>query len=193
MLRSSARFGLGLLGLVAMTAAATAAVTVIGGGPAQYCYHVAEFGGSGAPRDAIGVCTRALDQQALSVRDRAATFVNRGIILAGIGETEAALRDYDEGLYLRPDMGEGYVDRGATLIALKRFPEALQDINRGIALNPNNLQIAYYNRAVVYEAMGKFAAAYADYKRAIQIDPSFVLASQQLTRFRVVRRATDGA
>ena len=190
-MRLSATFG--FLSLVAMTAAASAAVTVVGGGPAQYCYHVAQFGADSNSGDGIGTCTRALEQQAMSVRDRAATFVNRGIIYARIGATEAALRDYDQGLYLRPDMGEGYVDRGATLIALKRYGDALQDINRGIALNPNNLQIAYYNRAVVYEAMGNFPGAYADYKRAVQIDPTFVLASQQLTRFRVVRRGTDGA
>jgi len=92
------------------------------------------------------------------------------------------------GLGMDGNHGEGYVDRGATYIALQRYPEAMADIDRGIALGANKLQIAYYDRAIVHEAIGDVRAAYLDYKKAVELAPDFALASEQLRRFKVIRK-----
>lgn len=169
---------------------ALAAITVLGNGVAHSCYQFAEFGGN--TTDGISTCNFALEQTPLSVRDRSATFVNRGILRARNSDTEGALADYDQGIALNPGLGEGYVDRGAAMIVLRRYDDALADLDKGISLGANRIQIAYYDRAVVDEALGNIRAAYEDYKKAAEIQPDFSLATEQLARFRVVRRLPNG-
>ncbi len=89
-------------------------------------------------------------------------------------------------------LGEGYVDRGATLIVLKRYEDALADINKGIGIGAKRPEIAYYDRAIVDEALGDVRGAYLDYRKAVDIAPGFTLASEQLARFRVIHKQTNG-
>ncbi len=176
--------GLAALGLAVLPAAA--AVTVMGKGLAENCYQAAEFGGdTGA---GIEVCGRALQDQPLSVADRASTYVNRGILRARADDPDGALRDYDTGLRLQPDLAEGYVDRGAAYLLVKRYKDAIADIDKGLALNVKRPHIAYYDRAIANEALGNIRAAYEDYKKAVELAPDFALAIQQLQRFKVVRK-----
>jgi tetratricopeptide (TPR) repeat protein len=173
-----------------MSQSAQSAVTVLGNGLARSCFNSAEFGGN--PNEGIATCSEALSEAALTVRDRAATYVNRGILYSRIDQAQTALIDYDKGISMDPNLGEAYVDRGAALIALARYDEALQDIDKGIAAGANRLQIAYYDRGLAHEALGNVRAAYEDYKKAAEIEPGFELATSQLTRFKVVRRHSDG-
>jgi len=186
-----------ILSGVALAASATmvatpsgAAVTVLGNGLARSCFEYAEFGGN--PKDGIEACTNAIEQAVLPVKDRAATYINRGILESRADNTTGALADYNEGLSLDSDLGEGYVDRGAVMIVVRRYDDALADINKGIALGSNRLQIAYYDRAIVQEALGNIRGAYEDYKKAAEIQPDFTLALEQLARFRVVHKSADG-
>ena len=170
---------------VAGTGSAQAAVTVLGNGVAHSCYQFAEYGGN--TTDGITTCSFALEQETLSVRDRAATFVNRGILRARREDAEGALADYNRGLAMDDSLAEGYIDRGAAMIALRRYDDAVADIDKGIGLGTNRPQIAYYDRAIADEALGNIRAAYEDYKKATEIQPDFQLALDQLARFRVVR------
>lgn len=179
----------GALALLAGSVAAVpchAAVTVLGNGIGAACYQAAEYGGGIA--QGIELCTEALDQEALSKSDRAATYINRGILLSQRGDPEGALKDYNAGLSMDASHSEGYVDRGATYIALQRYREALDDIDKGIAMGAKKLQIAYYDRAIAREAIGDVRAAYLDYKKAVELAPDFALAQEQLRRFKVVRK-----
>jgi len=170
---------------VAGAGSAPAAVTVLGNGVAHSCFEFAEYGGN--TTDGIATCSFALEQETLSVRDRAATFVNRGILRSRKDDAEGALADYDRGLAMDASLGEGYVDRGAAMIALRRYDDAVSDISKGLTLGTNRPQIAYYDRAIADEALGNIRAAYEDYKKAAEIQPDFQLALDQLSRFRVVR------
>ena len=183
--------GIALATFAAMAATGSpAAVTVLGNGLARSCFEYAEFGGN--PKDGIEACTNAIDQTVLPVKDRAATYINRGILESRTEDTTSALADYDQGLSLDGDLGEGYVDRGAVMIVLRRYDDALADIDKGITLGSNRLQIAYYDRAIVQEALGNIRGAYEDYKKAAEIQPDFALALEQLARFRVVHKSADG-
>jgi tetratricopeptide (TPR) repeat protein len=179
-----------LLGLGAVTGAAQAAISVLGNSIGTDCYRAAEYGSN--PRAGIETCTYALDSQALTIRDRAATFINRGILRSRQGDSNGALADYNQGLSLDASLGEGYVDRGAVYISMQRYDEALNDINKGIDMGAREPHIAYYDRAIVDEAMGNIRGAYEDYKKAVELEPNFTLATQQLARFKVVRKAADG-
>jgi tetratricopeptide (TPR) repeat protein len=178
---------IGALALTALAAPSHAAVSVLGTGLGQSCYEAAEFGGD--PRDGVTTCTTALDDTALTISDRAATFVNRGILRARSDDANGALDDYDRGISLDANLAEAYVDRGATMISLKRYDQAVSDLNRGISMNAKRPHIAYYDRAIANEALGNIRAAYEDYKQAVQLQPDFTLATEQLARFKVVRKS----
>jgi tetratricopeptide (TPR) repeat protein len=166
---------------------ADAAVTVIGSGDAQYCYEGAENGAD--PGNYIAYCNQALNSF-LSVRDRAATYINRGVLRLGLNEANAALGDFDTGLGLDPALGEGYIDRGASLIEKKEYAEALASIDKGLALGARRPEFAYYDRAIANEGLGNIPAAYKDYQQALVVQPDFTLASDELKRFKVVRKTT---
>lgn len=189
--RGITAFLLGATAAIAFAASADAAVTVLGGGLAKSCYEAAEFGGEA--HSGIITCTSALDDTALSMRDRAATLINRGILRSRTDDATGAIRDYDNGLKIDATLAEGYVDRGAALLALHRYKESLADLNKGIDMGARQPQIAYYDRAIVNEALGNIRGAYEDYKKAVEIQPDFQLAIDQLARFRVIHKHLDGA
>ncbi len=177
---------LGVVGFFAF-GSANAAVTVLGSGPAQECFHAAEFGGE--PNDGINRCTSALDM-ILTPTDRAATFVNRGVLRLALHQNDRALLDIDNGIAIAPDLGDAYIDRGAVSIALGRYDDALADLNKGIELGAHRPQVAYYDRAIVFEQKGDIRSAYNDYKKALEVAPDFEPAMRELKRFRVVHNGS---
>ena len=187
--RKSTFAGVALAALSIALAPSTsnAAVTVIGSGAAQLCYDGAENGSD--PGEYIAFCNEALAGY-LSHRDRAATYINRGVLRLNLAEANAALGDFDAGLGLDPSLGEGYIDRGASLIMKRQFAEALASIDKGIALGPRRPALAYFDRAIANEGLGDIPAAYKDYQQALVAQPDFTMASEELKRFKVVRKTT---
>jgi len=192
MFREMAVTAIAALGFAALASSADAAVSVLNGTLAHSCFEAAEFGSDGSTED-VRLCSRALEETALSAHDRAATLINLGIVRGRNNDTEGALDSYNKGLAIDPSLGEGYVDRGAIQILRKQYKEAVADITKGLELNANRPEIAYYDRAIANEALGNIRDAYIDYKKAVEIRPDFALATEQLARFKVVRRRTDGA
>ena len=180
-----------VIGLAA-TAAATsvsAASLVLGGGRARDCYDAARAVDTrgAAPASQIAVCDEALETEALSVRDRAGTFVNRGILRMSRREYEAALADYSQAIRLSPDSGVAHVNRGAALIALERADEGVAAIDRGLALNADQPEKAYFNRGYAREMLGDVKGAYLDFSRAAELRPDWDLPRNELARFTVHR------
>ena len=166
-----------------LSSTAQGAVSVIGDGPAQLCYQAADTGQS--PLDYMSYCDQAL-AGTLSSADRAATFVNRGVLKLSINSIEGATADFNSSLAINPNLGEAYINLGATLIAKRRYAEALADINKGLALGTKEPHLAYYDRAMADEALGNLQAAYDDYRKAQSLAPDFEKASDELKRFRIV-------
>ena len=179
--------GLAAAGAVALSAgAAQASVTVIGGGLAESCSK-ATIAGLSAPR-AEAMCTQALSEELLNRRDKAGTFVNRGIMKMRRGEMGPALADFDQAMRYEPKLGEIYVNRGAALIGQHRFADGLTDINKGLALGIEEPAKAYFNRALAYEGLDDVKSAYFDYQKAVELSPQWDAPKQELTRFHVARR-----
>ena len=170
---------------LAAASGARAAVTVLGPGPAQECFKIAEDGGDA--RDGIARCTFALDTGELTNADRAATFVNRGVLHLSLHQNVEAFADINSGIAIQPELGDAYVDRGAVAISLGQYDDALKDLTKGIALGPHRPQVAYYDRAIVYEHNGDIRSAYEDYRRALDVAPDFAPAAIELKRFRIVK------
>jgi len=138
-------------------------------------------------RAGIAVCNMALAEEMLSARARAGTYINRAVMKSALGQTDDAMTDYNSGLSLDPELGDGYVDRGAALITLKRYDEAIADINKGIALGQSYEHVGYYNRGVAEFFLGQVSQSYYDFKKASEIAPEFTPAREQLKNFVVTR------
>ena len=112
--------------MIAAAAAALAAQTasaqvfVIGQGLGGECYQKTK-NGYVSFRSAEEVCTRALREQAMTKTNRAATYVNRGVLRMREGLYEKALSDYSQAKELTPDLGPVYLNEGAAHIYLKDF------------------------------------------------------------------------
>ena len=141
---------------------ARAAVTVIGGGLAEACSRAAISGKTDHRSEAS--CTESLENEMLSARDRAGTFVNRGVLRMRRLNWEGATKDFNEAVQVKPDLGEAYVNRGAVAIGEHRYAESLPDLNKGLALGVDEPAKVYYNRAPAYEGLDDEKSAYFDYQ-----------------------------
>jgi len=156
-----------ILGLAAP--AAFAAQTILFNQSAAFeCYQAALHDGGEFD---IETCTLALDHQALSPRDRAATYSNRGLLYARIGELREALRDHNRAVKLAPDMASLYINRSNALVRANRLEAAMRDLEKAIDIGDENLAYAHYNRALLFQRLGDLKAAREDAERASQIAP----------------------
>ena len=175
-----------LLGVTAASAAAQAQVVMtIGSGLAHDCFVHAKTGTQ--LREGVGVCNQALDHDVLSKKDRAGTYDNRGVILDLLGRTEEAAADFNMAIALDATLGDPYVNLGAMLIKKGQHQEALNQINKGIDLGMAFAHIGYYDRAVAEQLLGRFKEAYYDYKKVLELEPNFKMASERLKDFTVTR------
>lgn len=167
-------------------------VTVIGQNQTQSCFSAAgqsarkgNMLSEPAYREALQQCTEALAGKQI-LTDRVATLVNRGTIEAAAGDTEASLADYGAALELAPDRADIYVDRGVALFRGKRSLEAVAEFTRALSLRPETPERVYFDRAMALEDSGDLRGAYADYRQAAALNPSWDAPARELTRFRVV-------
>ena len=178
---AGAALALGLAG------GAQAAVTVIGGGLAEACSQAAVRGESG--REYEEFCDLAIETEFLNARDRAGTYVNRGVLRMRRADYGKAIEDFDQAIRMKPDLGEGYVNRGAAYIGQERYEASIGEINRGLELGVEEPAKAYYNRALAYEGLEDARSAYFDYQKAQELAPGWGAPAEQLARFTVTRRS----
>ena len=111
--------------------------------------------------------------------------VNRAEILIRQRRFRDALDDCDRALTISPDLPAAYADRGAGLVGLEQYAQAVAALDRAIALGGTKLEIAYYNRGLAKDYEGDIAGAYRDYRKSLELNPSFEPPKEQLPRFRV--------
>jgi tetratricopeptide (TPR) repeat protein len=171
--------------VLAFAQPASAATIVIGvNGSAQACYWAAR----GQDTTGLKICATALSEK-LTPRDRAATLINRSALLIKALDYRGGLADCDESIRTYPSLGEAYLNRGVSLRELGELQASIEALNRGLEVGLNRPQLAYYDLAMAKEDLGDTKGAYHDYKTALQLEPDFALAAEQLRRFLV----TSGA
>jgi len=171
--------------LAAASAAQAQVVMTIGSGLAHECFLHAKAGANLS--DGVEICTKALDHDILVRKDRAGTYDNRGVLLDMLGHTEMAREDFNAAITLDPTLGDPYVNLGAMLIKQGQHQDALDRINKGIELGMAYPHIGYYDRAVAEQMLGRFKEAYFDYKKVLELEPNFKMASERLKDFTVTR------
>ncbi len=161
----------------------SAAVLVLGEGLAGQCSLSALR--PGATSNGVAVCSQALRDEALSPRDRAATFVNRGVLRLRTRAYDQAIADFNAALRINPNLGEALVNRGAARIGQHRYGDALGDLERGSSLGATEPEKAWFNRGLAHEGLGDLPAAYRAYSQAAALKPDWDAPKKELARFTV--------
>jgi tetratricopeptide (TPR) repeat protein len=182
---------LGAVVAAGLTGSAQGAVTVIGGGLAEACSDAAVRGESAVTFE--NLCTTALESEFLNARDRAGTYVNRGVFKLRRMSYDAAVKDFDQAIKVKSDLGEAWVNRGAAFIGQRRYADSIVQINKGLELGVEEPAKAYYNRALAYEGLEDAKSAYFDYQKALELMPTWSAPREQLVRFTVTTRRRDGS
>lgn len=173
--------------LVAVAAPASASVIIIGNNSARQCYEAADSAVQPDVED-LRVCDRAIRDEALTMRDRVATHVNRGIVQLRRNRIDLALADFDRAIALDPGQPESYLNKGAALIRLQDAAAALPLFTASLERNTTRPELAHYGRAIAHESLGNARAAYSDYRRAAELRPGWEEPLVELRRFRVVEQ-----
>jgi tetratricopeptide (TPR) repeat protein len=178
-------FTAGIFG-IAVPGSAGAAVLTLGGPLSTLCYQSALAADSRS--SALDGCTRALNEEALGTPDRAATYVNRGIVLMSGGRLREADSDFDAALKLNHGLADGWLNKGFLRLRTGNGREALPLIQKGIDAGAANRALAIFARGVAHEQMGEFTAAYADLKSAQRLAPGWSMPTEYLANYRVSQR-----
>jgi tetratricopeptide (TPR) repeat protein len=176
----------GIASIVIPLSASHSAVITVGGPLSRICYEAALSGDD--RRSAAEGCTRALQEEGMAARDRAATFVNRGIIFMAQGRDADADADFDAALAVNRDLADAWLNKGFLRIRKGDGRGALPMLQEGISRSPQRQALAIFARGVAYEQMGEFTSAYKDLKRAHDLEPRWGLPREYLARYQVVSR-----
>lgn len=166
---------------IAIPTAANAGALTLGGPLAVHCYQSAES--RDASRSSVEACDRALAEEPLTRRDRAATLVNRGILHMIGTSYGAAEANFNSAIRLEPAMADPWLNKGFLRLRQGDGRAALPLLERALELHADRQALAYYARGIAHEQTGNISAAYADLQRARALDPTWDLPVRELARY----------
>jgi tetratricopeptide (TPR) repeat protein len=173
-----------MLAIPAGAAHAQYSMIVFGKGAASDCYELVKS--KRLNNSTLEICNDALKDDALSPKNRAATFNNRGIVHMRSNNRDAAERDYQAALRISPNIAETQINLGAMFYANEMYTESVTVLNEGVkAESEGSRAVAHYNRALSFEKLGELDEAYADLLAALRLNPAFEAASKQISRYSV--------
>jgi len=133
-------------------------------------------------RDKLKYCTIALEDRKLKRRDRAATYINRGILQMVLEHYQDALSDYHSAMDLMPKLPEAYVGRGNFYFIENEYERAIADYSKALELNLSKDYLAHFNLGMAYEKINEYGTAEINYRRALELLPKWDLAQRHLDR-----------
>ena len=133
-------------------------------------------------RKGVDLCSFSLEHERLTQNDRAATLVNRGILLTAARQYAQALDDYNRALELQPALAEPYIGRGNLVFLAGRFDLAISEYNLALTMMLSRRHVGYFNRGLAYEKQGMQQEAIADYQQALAIKPDWSLPQERIDK-----------
>lgn len=152
------------------------AVSTFGATDARLCYEAAL---DNFERSA-DICDKALKTPGLTIRDRTATYVNRGIVFNRAGRLDEALDDFNKALASNDELAEAFLNRGNTFYLMRRYDEALADYEASLEHDLQKSHVAWYNIGLAHEAKRDEVSARSAYQTALDINPDFGPAQKKL-------------
>jgi tetratricopeptide (TPR) repeat protein len=138
-------------------------------------------GGPGITDDArLSGCTAVIQSSRETDEKRAEAFQNRCWIYEQKREMDAAVRDCDRAIELKPDYSDAYFSRAKIYFNQGDYDHAVAEFGQTIRLEPGAFG-AFTLRGMAYAKKGDYDRAIADYTKALQLDPGFGMAEGGLT------------
>lgn len=98
------------------------------------------------------------------------THNNLGDVYGRHGDKQAALREFQTAILLKPNYADAYHNLANTYHELQDEPKALENYQKAVEINPNLWQ-SYQNIAAIYYQQGKFDLALENINNALKINP----------------------
>jgi len=95
---------------------------------------------------------------------------NLGMVLAGAGRLEEAIREFRVGLKIKPDDAAAHANLGTALGNAGKTQEAISEFSVSLRLNPNDARVRQ-NMAVALDIVGNPKDAIHELDEALRIDP----------------------
>ncbi len=93
-----------------------------------------------------------------------------GIVAMGEGDFEGSLSYFDRVVRGDPGFAEGWNKRATVYYLMGKFDASVQDIRKTLALEPRHFG-ALSGLGLIYDALGKQAAAVKVWEKALEINP----------------------
>ncbi len=157
-------------------------ITVLGTNDAYRCYESAQYSArslSGSSSDLVE-CNDAIREGRLNRRDKAATYINRGIIRVNMGDVVRAEQDYLSALDISDRSPETFLNLGNLQYMMQDYSSAISDYDHAETLGLAQQHVLFLNRGMAYMRIGQFDLAEADYLKALEVRPDWVTAQDKL-------------
>lgn len=155
-----------------------AAETLIEAGEAQQCFQEAASNLASASGE---YCLLAIRNGTLSDENLAASYSNQGLIHARQKRFTRALKAHSKAIALQPKLERAYINRGNAYFGLKRYTDANADYSKAITLSGGSIHQAFYNRSLVFKALGYQQRAREELEHALLLAPENLLYIDALT------------
>jgi|MEHZ01.4.fsa_nt_MEHZ011150796.1_10 tetratricopeptide (TPR) repeat protein len=168
-------------------------VTTLGTNDAYRCFESAEYAVrslSGSVSDIVE-CNEAIREGRLSRRDKAATYINRGIIRVNMGDIARAQQDYLSALDISDRSPETFINLGNLQYMMQDYSSAISDYDHAESLGLTQRHVLFLNRGMAYMRVGQFDIAEAEYLKALEVRPDWLNAQDKLAD--LVEKRADAA
>jgi tetratricopeptide (TPR) repeat protein len=134
-------------------------------GPAEDCANTQN------PAKSIAGCTKLMKTKGIKKSDQSLVYTMRGMSYFVSGESQKAIKDYEQAAALNPKNFQAFQGLGFALQRAGLYPEAVTAFDKAIALNPSDhLTISY--RGYTHLLVNDYAKALKDFDSALQFAPN---------------------
>jgi tetratricopeptide (TPR) repeat protein len=102
-----------------------------------------------------------------------------GACYAGLGQFDAAVKDYEKAIAIKPDYSKAHFNLGCTLQDLGQLDASAKSFEKAIVFEPGYAE-AHNNLGIALKDLKQFDAAVKSFKKAIAIKPDYVEAHYSL-------------
>jgi protein O-mannosyl-transferase len=117
---------------------------------------------------------------------------NLGAALYRNGQIDEAIRQFQEGVRLKPDDAEAHYNLGVALDKKGQVDEAIRQFQEALRLEPDYAD-AYYNLGVAFYQQGRAAEAIRQFEEAIRLKPDHAEAHNNLGTALGIKGQTEEA
>jgi tetratricopeptide (TPR) repeat protein len=112
-------------------------------------------------------------------------YYKRGVAYYVSEDYTRSLQDFTKSIEIRSNFFNSMVYRGLIYSATDRYNLAVSEYTRAIQIigaNDSKAYLSYNNRGASYEQLGNYTQAASDYRKALQLNPNFTTARDNLNK-----------